>query len=140
MVDWIAQYQTDCGKYPVHSTVKPGEIRSKLPEHPPSQPEPFQNVMDDINKVVMPGITHWQSPNFFAYFPANSSGICSYSALLLSVQGPSVLADLLCSGLGVQGMLWSTSPSCTEVETHVMDWLVDILGLPGSFKSSSAGF
>jgi aromatic-L-amino-acid decarboxylase len=74
----------------------------------------------------MPGITHWQSPNFFAFFPANSSG-------------PAILGDLLSSGLGVQGMLWATSPAATELETHVLDWLVDMLGLPGAFKSSSSG-
>src|SRR5665648_884588 len=74
----------------------------------------------------MPGITHWQSPNFFAYFPSNSSG-------------PSILGDLLSSGLGVQGMLWATSPSCTELETRVLDWLADMLQLPDKFKSISTG-
>ncbi len=74
----------------------------------------------------MPGITHWQSPNFFAYFPANASG-------------PAILGDLLSSGLGVQGMLWATSPACTELEAHVLDWLVDLLGLPERFRSSTAG-
>ena len=78
------------------------------------------------DEIVMPGITHWQSPNFFAYFPANASG-------------PSILGDLLSSGLGVQGMLWATSPACTELETHVLDWLVDLLGLPGRFRSAAAG-
>jgi aromatic-L-amino-acid decarboxylase len=79
-----------------------------------------------MDRVVMPGITHWQSPNFFAYFPANGSG-------------PAILGDLLSSGLGVQGMLWATSPACTEVETHVLDWLVSMLGLPEKFKSTGAG-
>jgi aromatic-L-amino-acid decarboxylase len=79
-----------------------------------------------MERVVLPGITHWQSPNFYAYFPANASG-------------PAILGDLLSAGLGVQGMLWSTSPACTEVETHVLDWLVPMLGLPDKFLSSSSG-
>jgi aromatic-L-amino-acid decarboxylase len=82
--------------------------------------------MEDVNSIIMPGITHWQSPNFFAYFPANSSG-------------PSILGDLLSSGLGVQGMIWATSPACTELETRVLDWLAQMLQLPEKFKSSSAG-
>ena len=76
--------------------------------------------------MVLPGITHWQSPNFFAYFPGNASG-------------PAILGDLISSGIGAQGMLWSTSPACTELETHVLDWLADMLGLPEQFKSTSAG-
>jgi aromatic-L-amino-acid/L-tryptophan decarboxylase len=80
----------------------------------------------DMNKVILPGVTHWQSPNFFAYFPSNSSG-------------PGILGDLLSSGLDVQGMLWSTSPACTELETHVLDWTAQMLGLPEKFLSSGAG-
>ncbi|MGB8769530.1 MAG: pyridoxal-dependent decarboxylase, partial [Candidatus Korobacteraceae bacterium] len=79
-----------------------------------------------IDKVILPGVTHWQSPNFFAYFPANASG-------------PSILGDLLSSALGVQGMLWATSPACTELEAHVLDWLVTMLGLPQTFRSTSSG-
>jgi aromatic-L-amino-acid decarboxylase len=79
-----------------------------------------------VEHLILPGITHWQSPNFFAYFPANTSG-------------PSILGELLSAGLGVQGMLWSTSPACTELETHVLDWLVDMLALPAKFKSSGVG-
>ena len=75
-----------------------------------------------MDEIILPGITHWQSPNFFAYFPGNNSG-------------PSILGELLSAGLGVQGMLWATSPACTELETHVLDWLVDLLGLPPQFKS-----
>jgi aromatic-L-amino-acid decarboxylase len=82
--------------------------------------------LKDVGELILPGITHWQSPNFFAYFPCNASG-------------PAILGDLLSSGLGVQGMLWSTSPACTELETHVLDWLVEMLGLPVKFLSSSAG-
>ena len=79
-----------------------------------------------MSSLIIPGITHWQSPNFFAFFPANSSG-------------PGILGDMLSSGLGVQGMLWATSPACTELETHVLDWLVDMLALPGKFKSATSG-
>jgi len=82
--------------------------------------------MRDLDELILPGITHWQSPNFFAYFPANASG-------------PSILGELLSAGLGVQGMLWATSPACTELETHVLDWLVGMLGLPDRFRSEGAG-
>ena len=83
-------------------------------------------MLKDVDNLILPGITHWQSPNFFAYFPCNASG-------------PGILGDLLSSGLGVQGMLWSTSPACTELETHVIDWLVAMLGLPEKFLSSNTG-
>jgi aromatic-L-amino-acid decarboxylase len=108
------------------SQVKPGQIRALLPAEPPLQGEPFEKILEDMNRVVLPGITHWQSPNFFAFFPANASG-------------PSILGDLLSSGLGVQGMIWSTSPACTEVETHVLDWTADMMGLPEKFKSTGSG-
>jgi aromatic-L-amino-acid decarboxylase len=83
-------------------------------------------MLNDIERVILPGITHWQSPNFFAFFPANASG-------------PSVLGELLSAGLGVQGMLWATSPACTELETHVLDWVVELLDLPSRFRSTSSG-
>ncbi len=126
VVDWIADYQARIESFPVLSQVKPGEIRASLPPSPPSKGEPFENVLRDVERVIVPGITHWQSPNFFAYFPCNSSG-------------PGILGDLLSSGFGVQGMLWSTSPACTELETHVMDWLVGMLRLPEKFLSSNSG-
>jgi aromatic-L-amino-acid decarboxylase len=126
VVDWIADYQSQVENFPVLSRVKPGEIRANLPPSAPIQGEPFERLLADVDRVIMPGITHWQSPNYFAYFTAN-------------VSGPSILGDLLSSGLGVQGMLWSTSPACTELETHVLDWLVPMLGLPEKFLSTSAG-
>jgi aromatic-L-amino-acid/L-tryptophan decarboxylase len=126
MVDWIADYMESVGDYPVLSQVEPGWVQSQLPESAPLQGETFDAVMDDVERIVMPGITHWQSPNFFAYFPAN-------------VSGPSILGDLLSSGLGVQGMIWATSPACTEVETRMLDWLVDMMGLPDSFLSTGTG-
>ena len=126
VIDWIADYYERIESLPVLSQVKPGQIRSVLPQEPPLRGERFDDILQDINELILPGVTHWQSPNFFAYFPANASG-------------PSILGDLLSSGLGVQGMLWMTSPSCTELETHVLDWLVDMLGLPQKFKSTDTG-
>ena len=126
LVDWIADYHSRIESFPVMSRVQPGEIRSKLPPGAPEQGESFDQILGDIERVILPGITHWQSPNFYAYFPSNGSG-------------PGILGDLLSSGLGVQGMLWSTSPACTELETHMLDWLVPMLGLPEKFLSSSSG-
>jgi len=126
MVDWVAKYYEDIETLPVLSQVKPGEIRQKLPGAAPQEAEDFATILRDIDKVILPGVTHWQSPNFFAYFPANASG-------------PAILGDLLSSALGVQGMLWATSPACTELETHVLDWLVPMLGLPQKFLSGSSG-
>ena len=126
VVDWIADYYSRVESFPVLSRVKPGEIRAKLPPAPPQQGEPFDRIFADVESIIMPGITHWQSPNFYAYFPTSTSG-------------PAILGDLLSTGLAVQGMLWSTSPACTELETHVLDWLVPMLGLPEKFLSSSTG-
>jgi aromatic-L-amino-acid decarboxylase len=126
VIDWIAEYQRRVEALPVLSEVKPGQIRASLPVEPPSRGEPFEAILADVDRLILPGITHWQSPNFFAYFPANASG-------------PSILGELLSAGLGVQGMLWATSPACTELETHVLDWMVDMLSLPDRFKSSGAG-
>ncbi len=123
VIDWIADYYERIEEFPVLSQVQPGEIRDQLPAAPPAQGEPFPDILADVEKLILPGITHWQSPNFFAFFPANASG-------------PSILGDLLSSGLGVQGMLWATSPACTELETHVLDWLVDMLGLPEQFRGN----
>jgi aromatic-L-amino-acid decarboxylase len=126
MVDWIAGYYDRVESLPVLSRVKPGEIRASLPGEPPQSGEPFEQMMADVDQFIMPGITHWQSPNFYAYFPTAASG-------------PSILGELLSTGLGVQGMLWATSPACTELESHVLDWLVGMLGLPEKFLSSSTG-
>ena len=126
LVDWIADYLAHVGELPVRSPLAPGEVRAQLPVHPPTRPEPFEAVLADLDRVVVPGLTHWQSPDFFAYFPANSSG-------------PSILGELLSAGLGVQGMLWATSPACTEIETHVLDWVVELLGLPDRFLSTGPG-
>jgi aromatic-L-amino-acid/L-tryptophan decarboxylase len=126
VVDWIADYMDKVDGLPVLAQTTPGELRARLPPHPPEHGEPFDRMLADVDELILPGITHWQSPNFFAYFPANNSA-------------PSILGELLSSGLGVQGMLWATSPACTELETHVLDWVVDLLGLPGRYSSGSAG-
>src|SRR5215213_6103981 len=126
VVDWIADYWSRIGSLPVRSQVSPGEVRASLPPVAPEQGEPFTSVLADLERVVLPGITHWQHPGFFGYFPANTSG-------------PSVLGDLLSAGLGVQGMSWVTSPAATELEQHVMDWLADLLGLPAAFRSTGTG-
>jgi aromatic-L-amino-acid decarboxylase len=125
-VEWVARYLEEVENYPVMSRVTPGEIRSQLPEHPPADGESFEAMLADLNQIIMPGITHWQSPNFFAFFNGNASA-------------PSILGELIAAGLGTQGMLWATSPAATELETHVMDWLVEMLGLPGAFLSSESG-
>ena len=126
LVDWLAQYMSDVESFPVLAPVEPGDIRARLPASPPQSGEPFDDMMRDVDDLIMPGVTHWQSPNFFAFFPANTSG-------------PSILGELLCAGLGVQGMMWVTSPACTELETLVLDWLVEMLDLPGKFRSDTAG-
>lgn len=126
VVDWIADYYQNIESFPVLSQVQPGQIRASLPPEPPPQGEAFETILKDVDKLIIPGITHWQSPNFFAFFPAN-------------VSGPSVLGELLSAGLGVQGMLWATSPACTELETHVLDWVVDMLDLPAKFRSDGSG-
>ncbi|HZQ21382.1 MAG TPA: pyridoxal-dependent decarboxylase [Terriglobales bacterium] len=126
VVDWIADYQQRVESFPVLSHTQPGEVRKMLPARPPAKGESFEAMLRDVEKIILPGITHWQSPNFFGYFPCNASG-------------PAILGDLFSSGLAVQGMLWSTSPACTELESHVLDWLVPMLGLPEKFLSSSSG-
>ncbi len=126
VIDWIADYYKNIETLPVLSQVKPGEIRQALPPEAPHQGEAFTGILNDMKAVILPGITHWQSPNFFAYFPANASG-------------PAILGDLLSSALGIQGMLWATSPACTELETLVLDWLIPMLGLPEKFLSTGKG-
>ncbi len=126
VVDWIADYYERVERYPVMSQVQPGEIRAGLPASPPEHGEAFEDILADVERLILPGITHWQSPNFFAFFPSNTSG-------------PAILGELLSAGLGVQGMLWITSPACTELETHTLDWVAEMLDLPGKFRSTGAG-
>ena len=125
VIDWLADYYENIESYPVLSQVSPGEIRSNLPDSPPAKGRNYDEILSDMD-TMMPGMTHWQHPNFHAFFPAGSSG-------------PAILADMIATGTGIVGMLWETSPSCTEVETHVLDWLVDMLGMPSKFKSNEIG-
>ena len=126
LVDWVADYLGGLDARPVCEPVEPGDVRAKLPAQAPEQPEPFEAVLADLDRVVVPGLTHWQHPGWFAYFPAQSSP-------------PAILGELAAAGMGVQGMLWSTSPAATEIESHVLDWLVDLLGVPQEWKTTGAG-
>ncbi|CAN5161061.1 pyridoxal-dependent decarboxylase [soil metagenome] len=126
VVDWIADYLETVESRPVRSQVSPGDLTAALPARPPETGTPFDDVLADLDRVILPGITHWQHPSYFAYFPANASG-------------PAILGDLLSAGLGVQGMLWTTSPACTELETVVVDWLAQLLGLPEHFGPAGSG-
>ena len=120
LIEWIAAYREHVGDYPVMSRVQPGEVAAQLPAEPPLRGGGLEAIIADLDRVVMPGITHWNHPGFLHYFPSNSD---------LS----SVLADLVSSGLGVQGMSWQTSPAATEVEDVVMEWLRGMVGLPDTF-------
>lgn len=122
-VDWIADYFERIEAYPVRAPAKPGEIAAQVPEMPPAQPEPFEEVLRDFERVIVPGMTHWQHPRFFAYFQANSSE-------------PSVLAEMLTAALAAQCMSWETSPAATELETRVLEWLRGMIGLPEEFAGS----
>jgi aromatic-L-amino-acid decarboxylase len=127
-VDWIADYWARLESLPVLSRVAPGGVRGMLPPDPPEQgagEAGYDAVFADLSRIIVPGLTHWQSPNFFAFFPANAST-------------PGVIGELLSAGLGVQGMLWATSPACTELETLTLDWLAKATGLPDTFLSTSA--
>jgi aromatic-L-amino-acid decarboxylase len=126
MINWLAQYHQTVEQFPVQSPMAPGQVRARLPATVPLQGEPFDQIMEDFKSLVLPGITHWQHPGFMGYFPAGASA-------------PSILGELLSAGLGVQGMLWETSPACTELEMQVLDYLVDILGLPRQFHSNGSG-
>jgi aromatic-L-amino-acid decarboxylase len=121
LVDWMADYMENVEKYPVKSQVKPGEIFNRLPDNPPQNPESFNLLMKDFEEIIMPGMTHWQSPNFFAYFPANTSP-------------PSILAEMIISTIGAQCMIWETSPAATELEEKMMIWLRDLIQLPSEFE------
>ncbi|NJC68455.1 aminotransferase class V-fold PLP-dependent enzyme [Planosporangium thailandense] len=126
VVDWIANYWANLETVPVSPDLRPGEIAARMPDRAPETGDDFAAILGDLDRVVTPGLTHWQHPAFFGYFPANTSG-------------PSVLGDLVCAGLGVQGMLWLSSPAATEVETVVLDWLADLLDLPPAFRSRAGG-
>src|SRR3954451_17932642 len=118
--DWSADYLDTVAERPVRAQVAPGEVFRQLPSGPPRQGEAMAAIFADLDRIVMPGMTHWQHPRFFAYFPANSSP-------------PSVVAEFVTAALAAQCMLWQTSPAATELETRVLDWLRGMLGLPERF-------
>lgn len=121
VVDWIADYMDHIDEYPVLARVEPGEIAESLPKRPPEEPEEMEAIFNDFKEIILPGMTHWQHPSFFAYFPANTSE-------------PSILAEFLTAALGAQCMVWQTSPAATELEEVVTDWLRYMLGLPEQFS------
>ena len=120
LVDWMADYMRDVGSRRVLPDVAPGDVRKRLPGSPPEAPEAFEAIMRDFGAVVMPGMTHWNHPGWFGYFPANNSP-------------PSILAEMLTSTIGAQCMSWQTSPAATELEQVTMEWLRQMLGLPDTF-------
>jgi aromatic-L-amino-acid decarboxylase len=123
LVDWIAEYLTNVGELPITPDVRPGDIRRRLPPQPPEDGEPFEALFRDFRELIVPGMTHWNHPGWFAYFPCNNSP-------------PSILAEMLTVGLGAQCMSWATSPAATELEQVTMEWLRQMLGLPAEFVGS----
>jgi len=116
-VDWAADYLERMGELPVLAQVEPGEIRARLPQSPPEQPEPFSAVLRDLDEILLPGITHWQHPRFFAYFAVSSAE-------------PGILAELLAATLNSVAILWRTAPASTELEVTVLDWVAQLVGIP----------
>lgn len=121
LIDWIADYRSHISDLPVRSRVEPGEVRAQLPVVPPLHPESFDGIFDDLEKIILPGLSHWQHPDFYGYFPSNGE---------LS----SVLGDYLSTGLGVLGLSWISSPALTELEEVVTDWMRQMLGLPEAWS------
>jgi aromatic-L-amino-acid decarboxylase len=119
--NWVADYFERLETYPVLSAVRPGETRQKLPGQPPEEGESMEAIFADLQEVILPGITHWNHPSFFAYFPSSSAG-------------PGVIAEFLAAALNVNAMVWKTSPSATELEETVLDWLRQMLGLGSQFQ------
>src|SRR6185436_12934993 len=121
LIDWIADYLEHPDRYPVLSRVSPGDITSALPDHAPEDGQPFDAIMADFERVLVPGLTHWNHPGFLAYFPITGSA-------------PGVLAEFLSAALNQQAMLWRTSPAATELETVTLGWLRRLIGLPDAFE------
>jgi len=130
VIDWIADYQERIASFPVLSRSRPGDLLRSLPAAPPEKGVGagggWDKILRDLDRLIMPGITHWQAPGFFAYFPCNGSF-------------PAILGELLSAGLGIQGMLWATSPAATELETRMLEWLGQMIGLPPAFEGCIQG-
>src|SRR3712207_7015929 len=120
LVDWMADYFETVAALPVTPPVEPGEVLQRLPRDPPPQGEPFEQIFSDFQSIVLPGMTHWNHPGWFAYFPGNNSP-------------PSVLAEMLTATMGAQCMSWATSPAATELEQMIMEWLQRMVGLPEEY-------
>lgn len=125
-IDAIARYWESLAARPVREPTHPGALLAKLPAHAPELGRPLDDAVRDLASLVAPHLTHWQHPHFYAFFPAN-------------ISTPAVIGELLAAGLGQQGMLWATSPACTELEIRVLDWLAEALDLPAAFRSTSTG-
>jgi aromatic-L-amino-acid decarboxylase len=121
LIDWLADYRAGIASRPVIAQTEPGQVKAALPTEPPAAPEPFDAVIADLDRVVMPGVTHWQHPRFFGYFPSNASLA-------------SVLGDLVSTGLGVIGLNWQASPALTELEEVVCDWMRQLTGLTDTWR------
>uniref|UniRef100_A0A8C4HUM5 Aromatic-L-amino-acid decarboxylase n=1 Tax=Dicentrarchus labrax TaxID=13489 RepID=A0A8C4HUM5_DICLA len=126
MVDFVADYLENIEQRPVYPDLEPGYLRSLIPTEAPLEPENYEDIIKDVERVIMPGVTHWHSPYFFAYFPAASSY-------------PAMLADMLCGAIGCIGFSWAASPACTELETVMLDWLGKMLQLPEHFIAGTHG-
>lgn len=120
LVDWMADYLDNIKQYPVKPSIRPGDIKKQLPDFAPASGEPFDDIFEDFKNVIVPGMTHWQHPQFYAYFPSGSSE-------------PSILAEMLSTTLGAQCMIWLTSPAAEELEERMMEWIREAIGLPGGF-------
>src|SRR5262245_7883363 len=121
LIDWIADYRARVEQLPVMARTEPGGVKAQLPTSPPDAPEPFDALVADLDRIVVPGLTHWQHPQFFGYFPCNGSLA-------------SVLGDYVSTGLGVLGLAWQSSPALTEVEEVATDWLRQMLGLSAAWS------
>lgn len=120
LIDWVADYLDNIEKYPVLAQIKPGEVKSQLPDKAPSNEEEFDKIVDDLNKIILPGVTHWNHPNFMAYFNSTSSG-------------PGILGELLSAAFNSNGMVWKSNPSGTELEETVLNWFREMIGLPENY-------
>ena len=120
LIDWITEYLKEAEKHPVLSNIKPGDVKNKIPAAPPAKPDAFTDVLSDVDKIIMPGMTHWNHPNFMAYFNSTASA-------------PGILAELLSSAFNINGMLWKSSPASTELEQVTLDWFRQMLSLPEDF-------